>query len=161
MKYLILAIAALGLFSCVNGKNVAENKSKQRTIASFQELGLNEQEANDIAREASAYQVPAGKVTVSFESKLAYYKGLVASFNNAAYSKVFSNKQKVAVMLNDADLAEKRINLYTGGSGVTHSLLMNRLNAVRGYLSKNDAAGAARSATDSTAWAIKLAEAMK
>lgn len=161
MKYLILALAALGLFSCVNGKNVAENKSKQRTIASFQELGLNEQEANDVAREASNYQAPAGAATISFDSKLAYYKGLATSFNNAASSKVFSAKQKVEIMKNDADLAEKRINSYTGGSGTTHYLLMNRLNAVRSYLNKNDPAGAAQSAMTSTAWAIKLAEAMK
>lgn len=161
MKYLALAIAALGLFSCTNGKNVAENKSKQRTIASFQELGLNEQEANEVALEASKYVAPAGKETVSYETKLAYYKGLAAGFNKAASSKVFTNQQKIAIMKNDADLAEKRITNYTGGSGVTHALLMNRLNAVRGYLNKNDAAGAAQSATDSTYWAIKLAEAMR
>ncbi len=161
MKYLGLAIVALGLFSCTNSKNVAENKSQQRTIASFQELGLDENQANALVLETSKYQAPVGVATVSFDEKVKQYKKLLASFNAVATNKAFSKKQKVEIMKNDVDLAEKRINNLTDKSGVTHYLLTGKLNVVRGYLNQNDPAGAAQSATESVAWALKLAETMK
>ena len=161
MKYVILAIAALGMFSCTSSTNVAQNKSKQRTIASLQAMGLSDAEANELTLEVSRYQAPAGKPTITFEEKVAQYKGLLNTFSQTAASKKFTTKQKVEMMKEDVTNAKKRISNFTGGSGITHSLLMNRVNTVSEHLNNNDPAAAADSAKTSSTWAIQLAEAMK
>lgn len=144
MKYLILAIAALGMFSCTNGKNVAQNNSKQRTIASFQELGLNESQASELENEVVTYRA-ASKETVPLAQKISEAQINLYGLKMIADS-AYSTAAKKAIFNEKLIAAEKEINLQTGGWGVRHTLFMGYLNNVKGYVNKNDFKGAALAA---------------
>lgn len=143
MKYLVLAITALGLFSCVNGKNVAENKSQQRTVASFQELGFSDEEGAALVNEIEAVQAQATPKSKSPMEKFAQGMNNAKSFHAVANSTYFSPKQKYAIMKNDTIQARRELRLQTGGSGLRYNYFAGRLNEIDTLLSKRDFKGAA------------------
>jgi hypothetical protein len=148
MKYLVLAIAALGLFSCTSSKNVAQNNSKQRTIASLQEMGFNEADANSLELEVANYQAPAGVATVSPLVKFNESMKLLKSFGDVAASKGFSQKQKIAIMKNDVLLARKRLINQTGGSGMRYMYFSSKIENVEKCLNSGDTTCAVHAANE-------------
>lgn len=148
MKYLILAIAALGMFSCTSSKNVAQNNTKQRTIASLQEMGFNESDANALEVEIANHQTPAGVKTVSPLEKYNDGVKLLKSFSDVNTSKAFSKKQKVAIMKNDLLLTRVRLNNQTGGSGIRYMYFSSKINNVESCLKAGDTDCAVQAANE-------------
>jgi hypothetical protein len=138
MKYLILALAALGMFSCTSSKNVAQNNSKQRTIASFQQMGFNDSEATALENEIAAAQNNAGAKKISPLIKFEQYSELLRGFTAVANSSYFSTKQKVEIMKADTRAALTRLNNQTGGSGLRYMYFKNKLDQINSLLGQKN-----------------------
>lgn len=160
MKKFILAILIMGMFSCTNAKNVAENKSQQRTMASLQDLGVSDDDANGLAGEIENYQALAGAETISLTEKINQFNETLKSFNATAYSKSFTTAQKIKIMTNDLANAKITLNNFTGGRGFRYNYFAPKIEKVNSFLKNNDPQGAATAANSEAAIVIPVAKAL-
>lgn len=143
MKFLILALAAMGLFSCTSGKNVAENKTQQRTIASLQELGLSDAQTNGLSREIENYQArSAQKVDLADKVKAGALRA--KSFIAAANSTYFSDTQKRIILNEDIAFASNELEGQTGGSGYLYEFFAGDIDQLKSLVAAGQFSEAAK-----------------
>lgn len=138
MKYLILAITAMGLFSCTGQKTANNSGTQTRNVASYRAMGISDADADVMQTEINT---SSSKGSTTFAQMARVYSAQLADFAAIAKSEKFSAAEKKAVLLQKTNFAERNIKRQVG-TGLTYSILMKGVNSSRDSINAGDFSGA-------------------